>query len=290
MFARIRKYVEIEVLIAIASAVFGLLISPLFEAITSSLFDTPTRALLSGVFFLAILIIVAVMAVSTFARRYEKIFYKASDELSSINRRLGLTVEFVHDPPKRSAGKVYRAGREIIEKAESEILVLHFNRSREREESERGREVETAEYRDEREKYTRAILDRLEQCRDNKIVYKRVMQFAEGRDVAFIEERVGKRWMEHTTTFFKILEDYPDAGYIKKASLFFEQTYVIVDRRYVIWGIDAIDPEHDVRYMEGALFFDDPNQEFVKYLVSFFERIDAHAVILQRWPKHNPEN
>jgi hypothetical protein len=285
MLERLKKFAEIEVLIAIASGVFGLLISPLLDKITSPLFDTPTRALLTGLFLLALLAIASVITTGIFARRYERINSKVKDELSSINQRLGLTVRFVHDPPKRSTGEVYRTAREIIEKAEKEILVLYFSRSRNREERERGRDIETEEYRNERERYTQAMLEKLRQHKTKRLFYRRVFQFPEGRDIKFIEDRVGQRWTTHTKGVLEILDEYPDAGYIKKAPLFLEQTYVIVDRRYVIWGIDGIDPEHEVRYMEGALFFDDPNQEFIQYLIGFFQRVDAHAVIVRKMPE-----
>jgi len=282
MFSRVRKLAEIEVLIALASGVFGLLISPLLEKITSPLFDAPTRALLTGLSFLAFISIIGVVTTGVFARRYEKTINSVNDELSSINRRLGLTVRFVHDPPKRSTGEVYRIAREIIEKAESEILVLQYMRLREQN---YARRIETDEYQIEREKYTLALVEKLEQNKDKRLFYRRVFQLPEGRDTKLTEERLGKRWFEHTKAVLEILNEYPDAGYIKKAPVFLEQTYVIVDRRYVIWGIDGIEPEHGIRYMEGALFFDDPHQEFIKYLLGFFQRVDVHAIIVQKMPE-----
>jgi len=285
MFARVRKLAEIEVLIALASGIFGLLISPLLEKITSPLFDTPTRALLTGLFLLALLSIAVAITTGVFARRYEKVINSLNDELSSINQRLGLTVMFVHDPPKRSKGEVYRIAREIIEKAESEILVLHHTRRIQ--EEERARHIETDEYRSERDEYTLALVEKLRQNTNKRLFYRRIFQLPEGRDTRLTEERLGRRWFEHTKAVLDILDDYPDAGYVKKAPLFLEQTYVIVDRRYVIWGIDGIEPEHGIRYMEGALFFDDPHQEFVKYLLGFFQRVDAHAVIVKKIPEES---
>ncbi|HID08004.1 MAG TPA: hypothetical protein EYP10_12760 [Armatimonadetes bacterium] len=282
MFKRFRKLAEIEILIALASGVFGILIGPLLERITSPLFDTPTRALLTGLSFLALISIISVVTTGVFARRHERAYKSVNDELSSINRRLGLTVRFIHDPPKRSTGEVYRIAREIIEKAESEILVLHHIRLRE---EDFARRIETDEYQTERDKYTLALLEKLRQNKDKRLFYRRVFQLPEGRDTKLTEERLGKRWFGHAKAVLEILDEYPDAGYIKKASVFLEQTYVIVDRRYVIWAIDGIEPEHGVRYMEGALFFDDPHQEFVQYLLGFFQRVDAHAIIVRQLPE-----
>lgn len=285
MFTRIRRLAQIDILIAIASGVFGLLISPLLEAITSPLFDTPTRALLTGLFLLAILSIIAVLTTSIFARRHEKAIIEVEDELSIINRRLGLTVRFVHSLPKRSMGEAYRTGREIIEKAESEILVLHYLRPPQERAEEHTYPIETEEYRIERDKYTLALLEKLRQNKEKRLFYRRIIQLPEGKDTKLTEERLGKRWLKHLKSVFEILDEYQDAGYIKKVPVFLEQSYVIVDRRYVIWGIDSVEPEHGVRYMEGTLFFEDPHEEFIQYLLGFFQRIDAHAIILQKFPE-----
>lgn len=285
MLERLKKFSEIEILIAVASGIFGLLIGPLLEKITSPLFDTPTRALLAGLFLLALLVIASVIITGIFARRYERINSKVRDELSNINQRMGLTVRFVHDPPRHSTGEVYRAAREIIEKAEKEILVLHFSRPHDQEERERARDFETEEYRNERGKYLQALLEKLRQYKTQKLFYRRIIQCSEGGDIKLTEDQLGQQWSTHVKGVLEILDEYPDAGYIKKAPLFLEQTYVIVDSRYVIWGIDGLDPEHRVRYMEGSLFFDDPNQEFVQYLIGFFQRVDAHAIIVRKMPE-----
>lgn len=285
MFARIRRLAQIDVLIAIASAVFGLLISPLLEKITSPLFDTPTRALLAGLSLLALLSIIAVVTTGIFARRHEKGISEVNDELSSINQRLGLTVRCVHSPPKRSTGEAYRISREIIEKAENEILILHYLRPPQKRSVERTYPIETEEYRIERDKYTLALLEKFRQNRDRRLFYRRIIQLPEGKDTKLTEERLGKRWVEHIQAVFEILDEFQDAGYIKKAPVFLEQTYVIVDRRYVIWGIDSVEPEHGVRYMEGTLFFEDPHKEFIQFLLGFFQRIDAHATIVRKVPE-----
>jgi len=279
------KYAKIEILIAIASTVFGFLIGPLFEKITSPLFDTPTRALLVGLLFVALLSIISMITIGIFARQHEKGINQVSGELSSINRRLGLTVRFVHDPPSRSTGEVYRTAREIIEKSEKEILHFYYCRPQPVIHAQPQQSVESDAYRVERAKYTQAILDKIRQNQNGRFFYRRIFQFPEGRDSKFTEERVGKRWFEQVKAIMDIVDEYSDAAIIKKAPLFLQQTFFIVDERFVIWGIDAIDPQPGVRYYEGALFFDDPHQEFIQYLKGFFLRVDAHATIIKNVPE-----
>jgi hypothetical protein len=72
MLAKLKSFARIEILIAIASVVFGILIGPILEAISSPLFDTPTRAVLSGILVLALLTIIAIVTLGIFANRQEK--------------------------------------------------------------------------------------------------------------------------------------------------------------------------------------------------------------------------
>ena len=219
------------------------------------------------------------------AGQYANSTVQLNQELSSINRRLGLTLRFIHDPPKRSTGEVYRTACTMIEMAEKEILVLHYRRPRSLLERERQKNIETEAYQIERERFSQALLAKIKKHKKDKFFYRRVIQFSDDRDTKFTEENFGNRWFQHTKDILEILEDYPEAAYVKKAPAFLEQTYIIVDERYVFWVINGIDPDHKIQYMEGALFFDDPNQELVPYLKRLFERIDAHATIIKKVPE-----
>jgi len=285
MLAWLRKLARVEILIAVASVVFGLLISPVFEKVTSPLFDTPARAKLAGLFFLALLAIISIVTVGVFAKRHEIDTAKVSEELSSINRRMGLTVRFVRDPLNRSTGEVYRTTREMLEKAEKEILHFYYCRPPAPSGSRPKYAIETEALLREREKYMQTIIDKIQQHKGDRFFYRKIFQFPEGGDTQFTESRVGKRWFDNTKLILGVLDDYPDAAVIKKAPLFLQQTFFIVDERYGMWAIDAIDPEHSVRYYEGALFFDDPRQEFIGYLKGFFLRVDAHATIVRKIPE-----
>lgn len=284
MLKRIRKHVEIDIAIAVASAIFGLLISPIFDVITAPLIDPLTRAVLSAISLISVLVVISIVVIGVFAKRQEKDVAQVDEKLSSINHRLGLSVRFIYSPPNHSDGEVYRISREIIEKAESEVLHFCYIRPQGSSEPTPRHSIETDAYQRERAKYTQAILNVIKKHKNDKFFYRRIFQFPEGGNVNFTEERVGKRWYEQTKAILEILTDCPDAAVIKKAPLFLQQNFWIVDERHIIWGIDAIDPDYDVPYYEGTLFFDDPHQEFVKYLKNYFLRVDAHATIIQKLP------
>lgn len=65
-----KKYSEI--FIAIAAAVFGLLIQPVIESITNPLFDNSTKALLTGFVFLAFILIITITVITIFIRNHDR--------------------------------------------------------------------------------------------------------------------------------------------------------------------------------------------------------------------------
>jgi len=212
---------------------------------------------------------------------------EVNGELATITQKLGLTVRFIHSPPRHSTGENYRMSRGIIERAEKEILHLYYFRPQGLREPDSKQVVETEDYQREREMYTQAFLNVVRQHKNDKFFYRRINQFPEGRNAEFTKERVGERWFEHTKTMLTLLTDYPDVAVIKKAPLFLQQNIIIVDEKYVIWGIDANNLEYGDPYYEGALYFDDPHKEFIQYLKGFFLRIDAHAVIMKNIPENH---
>lgn len=274
MLARLKTFIEIEILVAVVSAIFGLLASPLLERITSPLFDTPTRAILAGLLFLALLTTMSVVGNGIFARRFKK-------DLSSINYRLGLTAKYVSTRQEIS-GEAYHTARQIIEKAEKEILLLHFVRPR----VQTPREHESsAVSRQERKAYIQAIRTKVENQKD--FTYKRIFQLSGGTTVRLTSDVIGKQWCEHVRAVLELRKDpkYTGTVSIKKSQVFFEQSFIIVDERYVFWPINAVDPDHEFRYTRGSIFFDDREQALVPHLKKYFERVDARSVAVDQAPE-----
>ncbi|MBW4578957.1 MAG: hypothetical protein KME42_05190 [Tildeniella nuda ZEHNDER 1965/U140] len=300
MNGRVRKATRIQVLISIASAVFGILASAALDKIFSTSFlNTPQQTILAILLLVAVLIIIGLVAISVFAQLNEETVQaidkkqeanakKIDQKLVDISNNLGgLKWSFVQDPPRSGEGKIYSSFCDIIEKAEFEILCLFVNRTGEHSKADQGREVTTHIYRTEREKYLESIVKKLQLKADEnkKFFYKRIIQLPEGKSALIDEERVGIRWYDHFQKVLKILREKPDAGYLKKSDLFFEQSFLIVDRRHIIFPLDGRDPTYGAFYVEGALIFNDPNQKFVDYLINFFNRVDANASIISELPE-----
>jgi len=300
MKARAKKVTAIQVLLSIASAVFGLVASATLDQVFSfPLFDSPYQVLLTSTFLFAVLLIITLVTISVFAQLNEELVIKLDRKQESnvlkINQKLldisnnlgGLEWSFVQDPPRNGKGQIYSSFYDVIEKAEFEILCLFVNRKGEHSRADQGSEVTTPDYRLKREQYLDLIVNKLQQAsdEDKKFFYKRIIQLPEGKKTTINEERVGRRWYDHFQKVLKILQERTDAGYLKKSDLFFEQTFLIVDRRYIIFPLDGKDPTYGAFYVEGALIFYDPDQSFVGYLINFFNRVDAHALRINELPE-----
>jgi hypothetical protein len=80
-----------EILVAIASATFGLLIQPIMKSVTSPLFDTPTKAVLSGFVLLALIVIIAIITVSILVRNHNKQLDRFETNLSETKTQIKLS-------------------------------------------------------------------------------------------------------------------------------------------------------------------------------------------------------
>jgi hypothetical protein len=77
--------------VAIASVLFGLLIGPLLEKISDPLFDTPTKALLSGFACLALILIATATAISIHFHHHDRKFDEFAVNLRDAQNHIKLT-------------------------------------------------------------------------------------------------------------------------------------------------------------------------------------------------------
>ncbi|NIU02047.1 MAG: hypothetical protein GWN01_14395, partial [Nitrosopumilaceae archaeon] len=227
-----------------SGVVFGIILSQSVEKIIEYKINTTTGMIILGFTGLAILIFIYIFMLNTNAKNREKVITKINDELSTINRKLGLKVTFVHDPPQQSSGEVYRRVREIIEKAQESIKILSYARPEKLEEIEQKVKSATKAYEKERQLYYDTLLKKIEENKDKKFFYRRIIQFPEGIDAKITKGRIGRRF-EHIEKILDLFKKYPEAGCLKKAPCYSEETFIIIDGRYIITSFNAIDPESE---------------------------------------------
>ena len=277
--------------ITIALVISSVLIGVYAEAILDITFknqieSNPQAPIWWGLLIFSTLILITATFLAIYIQQNQNDKMEIKKELNNINESLGLTVTFVHDPPQRSTGEVYKRCRQIVEKAEKEILIV--TRSGLQDSDRLGVEsgILSQQYEAEIINYFNALHEKIKNNRNTKYFFRRILQSSEGADISITKDRVGERRFHHLKNVLEFLEEYPECGYFKVAPILFEHAFLIVDERYVILTIEASNPDQKVHYMEGVLIFDDPQKKLVRYLKNFFNKVDAHGVIVKNFNLH----
>lgn len=268
---------RLNILISIGALIFGIFIEKILSKLSEPFFTTQDRFILLAVTVLTTAFLIQATLYLVHIKSYSKFESELKSSIVNLDHKLGLSAKFIYDPPKSSNGEAYRRCREIIENAQNEILVL-YNRPVP---VNGATNLETANYKLEKENFEKSIFDQVLKNSDKQFFYKRIFQFEEGFDALLSVDRLGKRSYSHCNEILKIQSKYPDSCYLKKSKTFLKQTYYIVDSRYIIYPIDAVDPDIGERYMEGILLIDDPQRIFVNYLKTLFNKIDANSLIVK---------
>ncbi len=90
----IKKFLSQEnakIFTAVISVAFGVLLGPILEKIFDPLFDTPTKALLTGFVFLAFIIVIGVTAISIFGHSHNKQMERFEAKLIEVEEQIRLT-------------------------------------------------------------------------------------------------------------------------------------------------------------------------------------------------------
>lgn len=271
-FWRLRQSDWLPVFKGISIYVFGLVGGKILETAFTPLFANEFRAILSTLFVVGLLAVSTLIATSVFAHRTERREQMWRGTVDNLRRQIGLSVEFIYDPPP-GTGEAYRRAKEIVEQAKESILVLTWNLERDPAERLRREELWSREYKQEREEYARALIQQAEKNADNPYFYKRIHQFQDGEphfDLAHMNAWI----INHTKELLKRQNSKKKGTVLKIGKPFFPYTYVVVDKHYAILAIDGYDYKTKSQGMDGVLIFHDPHQAFVGHLVSFFEQLD----------------
>ncbi len=114
-----KKTVWIDVLIAVASVVIGIVVSPIFEVLITPMFGIETRASLVAVLVLGLVVIAGIASVGVFIRKVETRDESLALSIEDIRSKLSLSAELVVDLPRaEGTGEVYRRVSEIYSSAE----------------------------------------------------------------------------------------------------------------------------------------------------------------------------
>lgn len=229
----------------------------------------------------AILMVLALVSFSIVTNRHEnenlQIALQNLDEIKEDFEtiKLNLSTTFSIVPIIENGDeKGLRKTRELITKASQEILILDYNPV----ENDTGKLRHNLYNRtsEERVKYYSAILDKVS-SKAGKFRYRRILQIPKGKKLenVFSDDPV---FREHCEKLVTMGDKQPEIASLKVCSPVYEGTFIIIDRKYVTFNLDIIDPDNNC-YTDGDyFFFDDPSGKIAKRFLQFFERADTSAI------------
>ncbi len=278
-----KKELWIDVLIAIASVIIGIIVSPIFEVLITPLFGSETRAILIAVLVLGLVIIADIAAIGVYIRRVETRDENFVQAIQDIKSKLHLSAELVIDLPRMEGkGEVYRRVSEIYLRAEKEIWILWRRNPFFTGQSEE--EIRSEEWKRQRDHYYTVLFQKLNEHRDKTFFYRRILQIPEPSHFAdgiIDSAALTPEMAMHCKELLEYIRQNPESAVLKYAPVFLPETVGLVDDRYILWEIDAIDPDTQADYMGAVLIFDDADGQFVQYLKNLLRKIDAHSHIVR---------
>lgn len=277
-----KRELWIDILIAIASVIIGIIVSPIFEVLITPLFGSETRASLIAVLILGLVIIAGIAAVGIYIRRVETRDENFAKAIQDIKKKLSLSAELVVDLPRTEGkGEVYRRVSEIYLRAEKEIWIL-WRRNPFAQQSEE--EIRSDEWKRQRDHYYTTLLQKLNENRDKTFFYRRILQISNPSHTAdgiLDSKALTQEMTKHCKELLECIRQNPEVAVLKYASIFLPETVGLVDDRYILWEIDAIEPDTQADYMSAVLIFDDVDGQFAQYLKNLLVKIDAHSQIVR---------
>lgn len=277
-----KRELWIDVLIAVASVIIGIIVSPIFEVLITPLFGTETRASLIAVLVLGLVIIAGIAAIGVYIRKVETRDENFAQAIQDIKNKLRLSAELVIDLPRAEGkGEVYRRVSEIYSQAEKEIWIL-WRRNPFAQQSEE--EIRSDEWKRQREHYYTTLFRKLSENRDKTFFYRRILQIpnpSHTADGILDNTALTQEMAKHCKELLEYIHENPEVAVLKYAPIFLPETVGLVDDRYILWEIDAIDPDTQADYMGAVLIFDDADGRFVQHLKNLLMKIDAHSQIVR---------
>ncbi|OQA19252.1 MAG: hypothetical protein BWY63_01782 [Chloroflexi bacterium ADurb.Bin360] len=277
-----KKELWIDILIAIASVIIGIIVSPIFEVLITPLFGSETRASLVAVLVLGLIIVSGIAAIGVYIRKVETRDESFARSIQDIKNKLSLSAELIVDLPRTEGiGEVYRRVSEIYSRAEKEIWIL-WRRNPFAQQSEE--EIRSEEWKGQRDNYYTTLFRKLNEQRDKTFFYRRILQIpnpSRAADGILDSTALTQEMAKHCKELLEYVRQNPENAILKQAPIFLPETVALVDDRYILWEIDAIDPDTRADYVSAVLIFDDVDGRFVQYLKNLLVKIDAHSHIVR---------
>ena len=196
--------------------------------------------------------------------------------LNKTSNQFGLLVEFIVDTPGTNDGASYEVSKKLILEAKQSIVFLDaWTQTRDY--------TTTPDANKKRQAYYHAIIQQIEDHKfSDKTFHRRIIQTSEFDSQKF-SLTGGETFLNYLKKCFSLQNEFntEHIAVIKYAPLIINAQIIIIDDSYLIWPILTIDPKKGTLRRHGAIFFNDPFQQFVPLMTAIYNRIDAIALPLE---------
>ena len=192
-----------------------------------------------------------------------------SNRFDEIIKALDVKVVFVaEDPAQPETGRAKI--RDIISQASQEILILDYNSTRALERKDNK----------ERKVYYDELLKKVVNNRIGSFRYRRILQVPKNQTISdFLSKDTVL--LNHCIDLAKIGEGRPEIASLKRSSLLYHGTCILIDKRYLIIETPIFDPESNYHADGGQFIFDDFSGGIIGHFLQFFNRADANSILVK---------
>jgi len=204
------------------------------------------------------------------------IFISLWNKIDKLSRVFGLRVTFL-PVGKGNSKMIYTYLADIIKNADNEVLVFTYHLVRELIDGICfDKSVLLSR---ERKNYFKEISKKLDLCEKGKFKFQRIVQLPKDKGISKLEDSI---FLTHLKILMRIGEKHTEFACVKKCDRFYENTFLIIDRQYLLLQVGAIDPKDDEFYTKGYLLFEDTTgkSKLLKEYLGFFENVNARAKLL----------
>lgn len=267
---------------SIAVLLIGVLLEPAFGAIAPRLFQPENLPAVLFIMTSALFLISAVYAISFSNIAYARVT-DTFERIDDLARSVGVRVNIVLDGSD-AVKRAYPLLTQLMRDARREILVLDYLPVTEAGDiMGHGPKISSAE----RLNYYHEIHQRLAEAEKSEpesqqagFQYHRLIQMSQPDRLATLVSK-DEALLEHCKMLVEMSKRKPEFVTLKVCETFYEGTIIIVDQRYVVWEIDALDPRSGQFYAQCVLLFDDPLGQLVNEVLRLYYRIDPNATLVR---------
>ena len=271
---RIRYSEWLAIISAVVTFAFGLIGGKLFEAMIGPLFDSGTKATLTGVFIVGFLSVTLLLVITVFAHR-------AEDREKRWLRSIGVPAELLFERTKVNKGKYYLKLVEFINhlSAGDEVLIMSTHKRYNPADDIR----DTKARKRARDKYSRLLLKKV---REEDVSYQRIVCFKDCPPDVDLASSYIKPWLiDHCREMLEIKQNKPHSISLKISKTLISSDIFVITGKVGTLVVDIYDSQTGQSSTYASLIFHNPpNAQIIDQLRKWFFEIGGDGIPVTKIP------